>query len=99
MTLPRSGENWSGFWGLAPFATEWRKGAFWGLAPFATEWRKGAFWGLAPFALLTHDSGSKREKGLLKDVLHNALQNSLLLCWSRLLLSSSRLKILSICRR
>ena len=32
----------SGFWGLAPFATEWRKGAFWGLAPFATEWRKGA---------------------------------------------------------
>ena len=34
--------NMQAFWGLAPFATKWRKGAFWGLAPFATKWRKGA---------------------------------------------------------
>jgi predicted cobalt transporter CbtA len=28
-------DNMQAFWGLAPFATKWRKGAFWGLAPFA----------------------------------------------------------------
>jgi len=37
--------------------------AFWGLAPFATKWRKGAFWGLAPFAFAQLSLG-KREKGL-----------------------------------
>jgi predicted cobalt transporter CbtA len=35
-------EKMQAFWGLAPFATKWRKGAFWGLAPFATKWRKGS---------------------------------------------------------
>jgi len=29
---------------------------------------KGFFWGLAPFALLTHDSGSKKRKGVFLGV-------------------------------
>jgi hypothetical protein len=69
MTLPRSSENWSGFWGLPQMTKSFEikrlktHRVFNLLAPFATSWRKVAFWGLAPFALLTHDSGSKKIKG------------------------------------